>query len=209
MLNKSPHRQNKIKYLFLAMWILFVCYPNPGHLITSVYRLKNPPVMPLVVSDLAHQLENNTPCEIKAFVYEKIPYHFDWETYNMPWYFPTLEEALHKSSGDCKARYLLFASILEELEIPYNKNISLTHIWVDYDGKPENTLENFAESLIIVDREGRITFSMPRPNLQRSMQNFYRGFWKTMPADKKLLLLAGFSLTIGFFNPRFKIKLLA
>lgn len=193
-------------FLFLAAWVLLVFYPNPGNLTNSIYRLYNPPVMPYAVTDIAKTLEYNSPCEIKEFVYGEIPYRFDWETYNMPWYFPTLEEALYKGSGDCKARFLLFASILEELEIPYTKNISLTHIWVDYEGKPENTLENYAESLIIVDREGRINFSLPRPDLHRSMQNFYRGFWKTMPADKKLLLLAGFSLTVVFFNPRYKLK---
>jgi len=164
-----------IKILFLALWILLVLYPNPRHLADSLHRLNNPPVMPLAVSDLAGNLKDYTPCEIKEFVYSEIPYRFDWEVYNMPWYFPTLEEALQNGSGDCKARYLLFASLLEELQIPYYKSISLTHIWVGYEGKPENDLENLEASLIIVNQEGETRLSLPRADLKRSWRTFYQG----------------------------------
>jgi hypothetical protein len=190
-----------IKLLFLALWILLVLYPNPRLLAYSLHRLNNPPVMPLAVSDLAGQLKDYTPCEIKEFVYSEIPYRFDWEVYNMPWYFPTLEETLQNGSGDCKARYLLFASLLEELQIPYYKSISLTHIWVGYEGKPENDLENLEASLIIVDQEGKTRLSLPRADLKRSWRTFYQGFWEVMPGDKKLLVFAGFPIIFGLSRP--------
>jgi len=185
--------------LVAAAWALLVLYPNPVHLLSSIYRLKNPPVMPLQVSELAIELKGAAPHEIEQFVYKQIPYQFDWEVYNMPWYFPTLEEALEKENGDCKARYLLFASLLEEMEIPYQKNISLTHIWVGYEGKAESRLENSRESMIMVDEYGRIRITLPRPDMERSSQNFVRGFWDVMPAERKVMLLGGYPFIFGIF----------
>ena len=192
-------KKNLLLLLIAAAWTLLVLYPNPMHLFSSIYRLKNPPVMPLQVSDLALELEGAAPYEIEQFVYKRIPYQFDWEVHNMPWYFPTLEEALLKESGDCKARYLLLASLLEGLEIPYQKNISLTHIWVGYEGKADSRLENSNESIIVVDEYGRYRITLPRPDMERASQNFVRGFWEVMPADRKVMLLGGYPIIFGIF----------
>ncbi len=193
-------KRNLLRLVLVAAWILLVLYPNPGNLIASVYRLKNPPVMPFQVIDIALELEGVAPHEIEQFVFNRVPYQFDWEVYDMPWYFPTLDEILQKNSGDCKSRYLLFASLLEELDIPYQKNISLTHIWVGYEGKKESNLENYNESFIVVDQSGQARLSLPRPDLRRSGQSFYRGFWEVMPADRKLLLTSGLPLFFVIFT---------
>lgn len=186
-----------IRWLLPPLWILFVLYPNPLNLAFSLQRLNNPPVMAPVVAGMAGQLEDNSPAEIEQFVYNFIPYHFDWQVYSMPWYFPTLEEALQNQAGDCKARYLLFASLLEELSIPYDKKISLTHIWVDYEGKIETALENEGEVFVVVDESGRTRFSLPRPDLKRSWRGFYQAFWESMPSTRKILLLSGFPFLFG------------
>lgn len=186
--------------LLTAAWVLLVLYPNPLNLFASVYRLKNPPVVPLQVAHLALDLENRAPYEIEQFVYRSIPYQFDWEVYNMPWYFPTLDEILQNGRGDCKSRFLLFASLMEELDLPYYKNVSLTHIWVGYEGKKESGLENYNESMIVVDQHGQVRLSLPRPDLRRSGRSFYQGFWEVMPAERKLLLLSGFPMILGIFS---------
>lgn len=184
-------------FALLLAWILFVLYPNPGKLVTSLYRLHRPPVDAALVSELARGLEGLTPREIQAFVYEQLPYRYDWAAYNIPWYFPTLDEALLKGVGDCKARYVLFASLLDALEIPYRKNISLTHIWVEYDGKLENRSENGRETLIAVDETGRTRVRLPRADLQRSWASFRHAFWEIMPIGRKMLLFTGFPVVYG------------
>lgn len=199
MRNKNNLKRFSYILIMLALWFLLVLYPNPRHLAASVYRLKNPPLMPYHVVEIAEQLQDNSPDEIQAFVYSQLPYQYDWEVYNMPWYFPTLDEVLQNGRGDCKARFLLFASLMEELEIPYYKNISLTHIWVDYEGKRENTLENTSESMLVIDSSGQVRLTMPSPDLKRSGQSFYRGFWEVMPTSKKCHLAAGFPVIFGFF----------
>ncbi len=192
--SKKGHRR---RFALLLAWILFVLYPNPEKLITSLYRLHRPPVDAALVSELARGLEGLTPREIQAFVYEQLPYRYDWAAYNIPWYFPTLDEALLKGVGDCKARYVLFASLLEALEIPYRKNISLTHIWVEYDGKLENRSENGRETLIAVDEAGRTRVRIPRADLQRSWASFRHAFWEIMPIGRAILLFAGFPVVWG------------
>jgi hypothetical protein len=193
MKNKMALRKNiLIKLMLPVLWVLFVLYPNPGRLAASVYRLKNPPLAPVQVAQMAVDLQDWEPHEIEQFVYGAMPYRFDWEVYNMPWYFPTLDEALLRGSGDCKARYILFASLMEEMGLPYYKNISLTHIWVGYEGKTETTLESRDESFLIKDHSGRARFNLPRPDLKSSLSSFIHGFWKVMPLDKKLMLLSGF-----------------
>lgn len=79
----------------IIFWVLIVLYPN-FHLTASVYRLSNPPVSRIEAALLAEQLQEKTPEEIRALVYTTLPYNFDWAVYNMPWYFPILEEALQK-----------------------------------------------------------------------------------------------------------------
>ena len=191
--------RSRSRWWFAALlaWTLFVLYPNPVKLITSLYRLHRPPVDAALVAELARELEGLTPREIQAFVYETLPYRYDWSAYNIPWYFPTLDVALLKGVGDCKARYVLFASLLEALEIPYRKNISLTHIWVEYDGKLENRVENGRETLIAVDEAGRTRVRLPRADLQRSWESFRHAFWEIMPIGRKFLLFAGFPVVFG------------
>ncbi len=201
MLKRDNRWPNKALLMIILMlgWLVFVMYPNPYHLAVSIYRLKNPPVMPIMVSEYARELEYKTPIEIEQFVYARIPYSYDWEVYEMPWYFPALNEALQKGAGDCKARFLLFASLMEELDIPYRKNVSLTHIWADYEGKPHSALENASETMVVVDEQGNLSFSLPEPDLSRAWRSFRQGFWEVMPEGRKYLLFAGFPVIHSLF----------
>ncbi len=183
----------------LMGWFLVIMYPNPLHLVFSVYRLYHPPVAPAAVSDYARELEDKTPLEIEQFVYARLPYSYDWEVHSMPWYFPTLNEALNMGAGDCKARFLLFASLMEELDIAYRKHVSLTHIWADYDGKPVTALENSDEVLVAVNEEGFISVNMPSPDFSRAWRSFKQGFWEVMPQGRKYLLFTGIPLIHGLF----------
>lgn len=175
-------------------------YPNPLQLAFSLYRLYNPPVAPDLVSNYARELGNKTPLEIEQYVYARLPYNYDWEVYGMPWYFPTLNEALSAGSGDCKARFLLFASLMEELDIAYRKNISLTHIWLDYEGKPATALENRDEVLVAVSEEGALSINMPSPDFSRAWRSFKQGFWEVMPQGRKYLLFTGIPFITTFFH---------
>jgi transglutaminase-like putative cysteine protease len=125
--------------LLVVLWALLVLYPNPLRLAASVRRLANPGVDPVAVESLAASLPSD-PAAIERAVLETLPYRYDWRVYGMPWYFPTVGEALENGEGDCKARAIVLASVLEAKGIPYRIDSSPTHVWVDYDGKVDNFL---------------------------------------------------------------------
>ena len=186
-------------------------YPQPWQLFTSISRLNRPPLAPEKVEPLAVSFweewneenlanadeENITPDMIEPFIYKTIPYSYDWETHNMPWYFPSMEEVLQNRRGDCKARYLVFASLLEHMDIPYQTKVSPTHIWVDYEGRDRPAHETNQVAFWVTDEHGNTQLQIPQVDLSRSWGSLFEGFWEVMPINRKILLLTGFPATIN------------
>jgi transglutaminase-like putative cysteine protease len=177
--------------VLLVLWVLLVLYPNPLKLAVSLHRLASPQVDPGAVESLASSLPSE-PADIEKAVLATLPYRYDWQAYSMPWYYPTVSEALEKSRGDCKARAIVLASVLEAKGIPYRISSSPTHVWVDYPGKEQNSAENPDVGLYDVDPEtGDRSWHFPRISIIGSFRTFWHGFWDPMPALRKALLLCG------------------
>jgi hypothetical protein len=177
--------------LFLILWILFVLYPNPLNLIISVQRVFNLDVDPWAVEFLLNDFPSD-PVAVEKAVLARIPYHYDWELYSVPWYFPTVEEVLEKGEGDCKARALVLASIFEAKNIPYQVNLSPIHIWVDYEGKEETSVENAKVKFYQRDPEtGERWVQIPEIELREIVDSIWRSFWSPMPDGRKALLISG------------------
>ncbi len=194
--------------LLVVLWVFLVLYPNPLRLVVSLQRLADPRVDPAAVETLAEGLPSD-PAAIEKAVLDSVPYRYDWEVYAMPWYFPTVDEVLKKGQGDCKARAIVLASVLEAKGIPYRINSSPTHVWVDYDGKAENTLENPEAGLYEVDPQtGARSLHLPQVSLTEFMETFWDGFWPPMPTVRKVLLVTGpvILLAIGIIRPGMRGK---
>lgn len=132
------------------------------------------------------------PAALDKAVLAGIPYRYDWELYNMPWYFPTIEEILERGEGDCKARAPVLASVLEAKGLPYRVNSSPIHVWVEYDGKVETSVENPQVQLYQRDPEtGEAEFQLPEIRLNEVVDSGWRAFWSPMPDGRKALLLSG------------------
>ena len=190
---RSPVRRAFHRYfpLLLILWILFVLYPNPLNLITSVQRVFSPDVDPGAVKPLLEYFPS-APLAIEKTVMERIPYRYDWEVYGMPWYFPTVEKVLEKGEGDCKARALVLASIFEAKDIPYRVNLSPIHVWVEYEGKRETSIENTRVKFCQQDPEtGEKSFRIPEIEMSEVMDSTWRSFWHPMPDVRKALLIFG------------------
>ena len=177
--------------IVLALWILLVLYPNPVRLLNSLERLAHPQVDPVAAQAMADRLPSD-PAAIERAVLDALPYSYDWEVHSMPWYYPTVSEALAKHRGDCKARAIVLASILEAKGIPYRINSSSTHVWVEYSGKAETKLEN-AESRLYVSepQTGTSSIRVPKIKMKESLKTFWEGFWPPMPVYRKVLLTGG------------------
>lgn len=192
--------------LLTLLWVLFVLYPNPLNLVASLQRILNPDIDPVSVERLSRGLPSD-PVAIESTVLERIPYRYDWEVYGMPWYFPTVEEVLERGEGDCKARALVLASVFEAKNIPYRINWSPIHVWVDYDGKEETSIENPRVNFYQQDCEtGQRSFQLPEIALRDVLDSLGQGFWIPMPGMRKALLVFGLlalvTLRLGWFKER-------
>ena len=177
--------------LIFILWILFVLYPNPLNLIISLQRVFNFDADPGAVEFMLNDLPSD-PVAIEKAVLARIPYRYDWELYGMPWYFPTIEKVLEQGEGDCKARALVLASVLKAKNIPYQVNYSPIHVWVDYEGKQETSIENAQVNFYQRDPEtGERRFHIPDIGLSEVADSFWRTFWDPMPDVRKALLISG------------------
>jgi len=193
--SENVYRRVFQKYfpLIVVLWILFVLYPNPFNLVISVQRLFNFDAEPDAVEFMLNDLPSD-PVDIEKAVLARIPYRHDWEVYGMPWYFPTIEKVLERGEGDCKARALVLASVLKAKNIPYQVNQSPIHVWVDYEGKPETSIENAQVKFYQRDPEtGESQFQIPDIGLGEVMDSFWEAFWGPMPGSRKALLISGLS----------------
>ena len=177
--------------LIFILWILFVLYPNPLNLIISVQRVLNFDADPGAVEFMLNDFPSD-PVAIEKAVLARIPYRYDWELYSMPWYCPAIEEVLERGEGDCKARALVLASVLEANSIPYQIHSSPMHVWVEYEGKQETSIENTQVEFYQYDPEtGDRRFQIPDIGLGRLTDYFQQQFWTPMPDGRKALLISG------------------
>ena len=194
-LEKSEKASRKVfrRYfpLMLVLWILLVLYPNPLNLIISIQRVLNFDADPGAVKFMLNDLPSDA-ADIERTVLTIIPYHHDWELYSMPWYCPTVEQVLERGEGDCKARALVLASVLEAKNITYQIHSSPMHIWVDYDSKEETSIENAQVEFYEYDHEtGDRKFKIPDIGLGKLMDSWGQQFWTPMPDGRKTLLISG------------------
>jgi len=177
--------------LIFVLWIFFVLYPNPLNLINSIHRALNFDADPGAVEFMLNDFPSD-PVDIEKAVLARIPYHRDWELYGMPWYCPSIEEVLEREGGDCKARALVLASVLEAKNIPYQVHSSPMHTWVGYEGKQETSSENTQVEFYQYDPEtGERHFQIPDIGLSDLTNSWRRQFWTPMPTDRRVLLIGG------------------
>jgi len=131
-------------------------------------------------------------------ILQRIPYRYDWEVNGMPWYFPSTETIVERGQGDCKARAVILASVFERLDIPYQFNSSFVHVWVEYEGKAETTIENPRAKFYQQDPDtGKRLFQLPEINWQVWFDSTKEGLWVVMPVVRKVLLVAGITILIA------------
>lgn len=182
----------------LLIWTVLALYPNPMMLGRAVAQSWTPVVDADAVRDLAATLPDD-PHQIEAAVLGSIvPYGVPWETYGVPWYFPTPAEVLATGRGDCQGRAVVFASLLKAKGIPFSLEASFDHIWVDYPGKNPNAMENPQVSIAKKAPDQSYGFHLPADwNIQQSWEIERAYFLDPAPGWRWAVLGLGWVLILA------------
>ncbi len=143
-LNRAPWPIRwSIKSAIFVIISFFVCFPYPIRFVTHVQRWRNPnaliepqsPALDALFQELQPSLDSEKDdakilALVERFVYSKIEYAWDWDTWGMADYIPTVAEAVEQGHEDCDGRAVVAASILARLGYHSELVTDFTHVWV-------------------------------------------------------------------------------
>ena len=135
-----------LKCTIIGLTVLLVCFPYPQRLIRHVQHIWNPnalidpdaPGLQPLADELRVRLTPDlTPRAalrtVERYVYEKVPYDWDWNTWGTADYLPTVEEVIGMGREDCDGRAVLAASLLRHFGFRAHLVSDLAHLWVMTD----------------------------------------------------------------------------
>jgi len=135
-----------VKWAILALTVLGVCFPYPHVLVRHVQHWRDPQSLVEpdaqgiveMVSELQPRLRpelsaRETLKVVERFVYDKVPYAYDWETWGTADYIPTVSEVFEMGHEDCDGRAVVAASMLQRLGYKAELVTDFTHVWVKTD----------------------------------------------------------------------------
>lgn len=132
-----------IKWALFGLAYVAVCFPYPHLLVRHLVHWSNPasliephaPALEPLAEALAAELPVGPPAWdtlrfVERFVYRAIPYAWDWDTWGMADYIPTVAEVVQKGREDCDGRAVLAASLLQRIGVQAQLVSDITHVWV-------------------------------------------------------------------------------
>jgi len=135
-----------VKWLVFAVTVLLVCYPNPRLLRRHLEHWRDPdrliepdarelePLWEELRPKVAPELAGPQALKVvEKYVYDRIPYAWDWDTWGAADYLPTLAEVIEKGREDCDGRAVVAASLLRRLGFQAQIVTDLGHVWVKTD----------------------------------------------------------------------------
>ncbi len=152
-----------LKGIILAFTVAAVCFPYPSLLFRQWQRARNPnamidahaPGLEPITEELRKRLPSDLSSKealkrIERFVYEKVPYEWDWNTWGVVDYLPSVEEVLQLGKEDCDGRAVLAASLMRNLGYEVQLVSDFAHMWVKTN---EGELMNPGQSIALVATE--------------------------------------------------------
>ncbi len=134
------------KLLLFALTVVVVLFPHPVRLARHIDRWRDPnvliqpdaPEIRALADELRPALDAglSPPAALKkveARVLARLPYAWDWDTWGMADYIPTVEEALASGREDCDGRAVVAASVLRALGYKAELVTDFAHVWVKTD----------------------------------------------------------------------------
>ena len=160
-----------IKWVIFALTVLVVCFPYPRLLIRHIQHWRDPnaliepdaPAIQPLVEELGQQLSNDlTPHEVlkrvERYVYNKIEYEWDWNTWGTADYLPTVTEAIEMGKEDCDGQAVVAASLLRHFGFQVQLVTDFAHMWVKTD-RGETMGPGKKKAIVATDRGLRFQLS--------------------------------------------------
>ena len=136
-----------VKWGLLAGVSIVVLYPRFDLLLRHVQHLRDvetliQPDLPEIAAmnrEIDAQLATNTLRRdafkaVERFVYQRVPYKYDWLNWGNLDYWPTTAEVLERKCEDCDGRAVLAASLLRARGFKTAQIVAnLNHVWVAVD----------------------------------------------------------------------------
>ncbi len=135
-----------VKTIVLGLTVFLVCYPYPSRFWRHIMRWQAPeqliePAAPGLepwLDDLRPRLEGVQQGPealeiVEQYVYGRLKYAWDWETWGVADYLPTVEETLAVQQEDCDGRAVVAASLLRGLGYEAELVTDMMHVWVKTD----------------------------------------------------------------------------
>lgn len=137
-----------LRVILVFMITLFALNPSPVHFAEQVVRERDPRVLVQPNNGLITGISSRAnPSSLgldgfEAFIYQLLPYRYDYFIWLTADYWPTAEEAISMGFEDCDGRAIVACSILRSLGYEAYVLIGLDHAWVEVmiDGNPKQIL---------------------------------------------------------------------
>lgn len=132
-----------IKGTFFGLTVLVVCFPHPRLFLRHIQHWSDPsvlvdsadPALQPLIEELRPKITDElTPKQVLATVQEyvrgRIEYDWDWNTWGMADYLPTVSEAIAAGREDCDGQAVVAASLLSHLGYDAELVTDFAHVWV-------------------------------------------------------------------------------
>ncbi len=152
---------------------------------------------------------------VEGIVHARIPYAWDWQTWGVADYMPTVEQTMKAGREDCDGRALVAASLLQRFGYDARLKSDLTHVWVwTPQGETMAPRETAGRTMIGADTAGTkldlLALADPRALLIDMPKAVAYGV-SVFPAWRELILLSvfcGLILRPGFLRGRAAVGVL-
>jgi hypothetical protein len=139
--------------------------------------------------------------KLERAVYDAVPYAFDWETWGVMDYLPTVGEVFALGCEDCDGRAVVAASLLRRMGYQADLATDLKHTWVVArdPARPDIAVGFMAPgegpSMLVRDAQGRLRLRVSADALSNLGRGLAYGI-AVFPLERELIILAALCLVL-------------
>jgi hypothetical protein len=179
---------------FLVLYPKFWLFPTCVERLADMNALLDPdhPEIAVLHDQLCDEISGEMPPPealkaVQDAVCKRIPYSWDWDTWGVAEYLPTVAEVFDKGREDCDGRAVVAASVLRRMGYEASLVSDLLHVWV-HTPQGETMSPTGGEKTLVGTAQGTKT----KLSL-RVLSNMARGLSYSVsvfPLTRELIILA-------------------